>query len=341
MVRFKIFTIIFISIIISFPLYSQTYPIKKIDEFLKIGIDKIINQKYNQADSIFTLLKKSYPKLPLGNIYLAANEIARKFDLSEKFNDRLIINNLDEAEKISNSLIEQNEKNYIWDIYFLALTEGYKAYYKALDKNWLVAFDEGFNSISNFKRCINIDSAFYESYTALGTYIYWKSSKTEALNWLPFITDEKQKGISLLKIAIQNSSYNKYLAVNSLQWILIDEERYNEAAELSLHIISEYPDSRIFKWALARAYEDIDKRKSIAVYFEILNSYKKDNSLNNINHIILLHLIAQQYQQIGEISEALKLCKIILNIKLNDFEKDKLDNRIERVLDLEKELLRR
>ncbi len=104
-------------------------------------------------------------------------------------------------------------------------------------------------------------------------------------------------------------------------------------------LLTKYPNSRFFKWALARAYEDVDKRKSISVYNEILNSYNNNDNLNNINKIILIHLIAQQYQQLGEGDTALKLCNKILNTKLDDHEESKLEKRLERVKDLRKELL--
>ncbi|MCK7524852.1 MAG: hypothetical protein MZV64_48225 [Ignavibacteriales bacterium] len=49
-----------------------------------------------------------------------------------------------------------------------------------------------------------------------------------------------------------------------------------KVAELAL---KDHPKSRIFKWGLARAYENIDPVKSISLYQEILNSYP--NSLKS------------------------------------------------------------
>ena len=334
--RFKI--VLFL--LISLNIYGQTYPVKKVDWLLRKGIDNIINQKYAEAETTFTQLSTQYKNIPLGNIYLAAAEIAKSFDYTEDFDEDQIETNLDKAEDIANSLIDKDDYN-VWNIYFLALTQGYRAYYNALKENWLSAFDNGFNSVSNFEKCLDIDSTFFEAYAALGTYIYWKSRKTESLDWLPFVKDNKPEGISYLIKAVNKSSYNSYLAVNSLQWIYIDQKEYKKAIVLSDSIIAKYPHSRFFKWGLARSYEDVDKSKSISIYNEILNSYNNLSNINEINKITLKHLIAQQYDQIGEVGSALKLCNEILNTNLSDFEKSKLRKRLERVRNLRQELLAR
>ena len=58
-----------------------------------------------------------------------------------------------------------------------------------------------------------------------------------------------------------------------------------------------------------------------------------------MNEITLKHLIAQQYLKLGEKEKSLKLCNEILSIKnLNEFEHSKLDERLQRVKDLQKTL---
>ena len=47
--------------------------------------------------------------------------------------------------------------------------------------------------------------------------------------------------------------------------------------------------------------------------------------MNHFNEIVLKHLIAQQYEKMGEKVKALKLCNEIMGItKLSDFVKNKL-----------------
>jgi tetratricopeptide (TPR) repeat protein len=323
---------------LSLSIFAQSYPDKKVDDLLRKGIDKIINQNYDEAKTIFSELDKLRSDLPLGKIYLAATEIAQSYDYEIPYNHKLITSYLESAKDISQKLLEKDERN-LWNKYFLALTEGYIAYYDAIRGSWLQAISTGLSSISLFDDILESDSSFHDAYIAIGTYKYWESAKTEFLNWLPFIDDEKDLGIKLLSSAVKNSSYNYYLAVNSLLWIYIDRERYADAIELAEKALNKYPDSRIFRWGLARAYENINPQKSIKEYFNVFHSYPDTLKSNRINEVTLKHIIAQQYYKIGKKSDAKKLCEDILSIKnYSEYEKDKLESRLKRVQKLYKEL---
>lgn len=320
--------VLFFSAPISF---SQIYPDKVIDEQLRKGINHVVNHEYAQAKFIFEKLEKGYPDLPLGKIYLAAFEITYSYDFELPYNSKKIINLLNEAELLSERLIEK-DKNNKWNIYLFALTQGYKSYYQVLNESWFKAIETGLSSISAFEDCLENDPNFYEAWIAIGTYEYWKSRKTEMLSWIPFITDKKQFGIEKLNLAKDSSFYNKHIAIHSLIWIYIDQNKYQEAIELATQVLKKNPKSRIYKWGLARAYENIDARKSIAYYKEILKSYQNSGVKSNINEITLKHLIAQLYGRLGELADAKKLClEIIRTNDLNEFEREKLDERLDRV----------
>ncbi len=89
---------------------------------------------------------------------------------------------------------------------------------------------------------------------------------------------------------------------------------------------------------MARVCEETNIAKSIELYNQILTSYKHSCTINIYNSIILNHIIAQMYSKLNEKEKALKLCDEILSIKLTEKEKDKLENRLERVKKLKKEL---
>lgn len=338
LVRFKLVLIIFITT--GTILFGQSYPDRKVDELLRTGIDKIIQQDYLSAKKIFTELDSVRDDLPLGKIYLAATEIAMSFDLEIPFNHSYITQNLRKAESLSKELLKKNPDD-LWNKYFLALTEGYFSYYDAVRGSWLNAVSNAVNSISLFEEILEKDSSFHDAYIAIGTFKYWKSAKTEFLSWLPFVSDEKSTGIEYLNLAIRNSSYNYHLAVNSLIWIYIDRERFGDAIELATKALDRYPQSRIFRWGLARAYENINVETAIREYQKILKSYLEAGIPNRVNIVTLKHIIAQQYVKIGRRNEALKLCDEILSIRdFSDFEKEKLDSRLKRIKKLKEELIR-
>jgi len=337
LVHFKYFLLAFI--FFSWFSFAQKYPDEKIHTTLTQGIQEIIKHNYEAAHTKFEKLNSDYPNIPLGKIYLAAVEIARSYDYAEEFDDQLITNYLDEAEAQSEKLLVKDSQN-AWNKYFLALVKGYNAYYKALNESWIPAFTKGMSSVSDFEDCLEINPEFYESYIAIGAYKYWSSSKTEFINWLPFISDEKDKGIDYLKKSIKYSSYNSYLAAYSLIWIYIDQENYSNAEKVAEDALKKNPESRLFKWSLARVYEEIDKKRAINLYYEVLKSYPADGLKNHINEVVIKHIIAQLYYKLGQKENALQICNDILSIKdYSERVNDKLESRIERVKKLKRKIL--
>lgn len=330
----RIFIIIFIFFSNLFP---QNFPDSTVHFLLTSGINEIIKENYDDAEKIFINLNQSYPNLPLGKIYLAAVEITKSSDFDIPFNNDKIKKYLNDAKNLSEKLLKKNNTD-IWNIYFYALTKGYKAYFEALNQNYLSAFSDGLDSYNYFSKSLNIDSNFTEAFIAIGSYKYWKSKKTDFLNWLPFIQDEREIGINYLLKSISKPSYNFHLAVYSLIWIYIDNKESEKVINLFKQIDDNRLNSRFFMWALARAYEDIDKKMSTKIYLQILDSYKKEKNYNRVNEITLKHKIAQNYFRLGDKENTIKYCNDILSYKnLTSYEKDKLNERIKRVKKLKED----
>jgi tetratricopeptide (TPR) repeat protein len=336
------FKILFTFIFLINPLSvsAQVYPDQKVDSLLRSGIENIILHNYDSAAKTFIILEKEYPGIPFGKIYLAANEIARSYDLAEPFNSDFIKTKIKEAAELSEKLLNADNKN-IWNYYFLALAKGYEAYFEALNENWLSAFGTGITSVNIFEEILDMDPEFHDALIAIGTYKYWKSRKMNFLTWLPFISNEREEGVRLLEKTVRNGSYNTYLAANSLVWIYIDKGEFEKAIKTAEEALFNYPGSRIFNLGLARAYEDVDKQKTIDYYYSVLNSFSEKEKSNRYNEIVLKHHLAQQYARIGERAKAIQLCDEILAINnLTNFIKNKLGNRLERVQRLKTELSR-
>ncbi|HVO73569.1 MAG TPA: hypothetical protein VMT35_06075 [Ignavibacteriaceae bacterium] len=318
-------------------IHSQEYPQSEVHALLKSGIEAIVNQDYNEAAKIFSKLDLNYPKIPLGKIYSAAVEIAKAYDYGTDFNSGFINRNLEEASDAADELLKKDPDN-IWNIYFKGLAEGYTAYYNALQRDYLSALNNGYDAMTMFEKCLAADSSFYDAYTAIGVYRYWKSRKTEFLNWLPFIKDEREEGIKNLITSLHHFIYNEHLAANSLIWIYIDRKEFGKAIETADEMLKQHPASRQFKWALARANEGIDKGKAINIYYEILESYRKLNLPNRSQEITIMHIIAQQYSKMGNKEKALEICRQILNSNLSEETKEKLGGRFSRIEEMEKSL---
>ncbi len=332
------FKFIFIFLLISVFSFSQNHPDSRIDKTLRIGISEIVKQNYRNAEKIFRELDDDNPQIPLGKIYLAATLIAESYDYETPFDDNRITTLLNDAKKNSELLLNSNKKD-IWNKYYLALITGYQAYYEAIKGNLLKALSIGLNSYNLFDEILEQDSSFQDALIAVGTYKYWKSDKLEFLSWLPFIDDEREIGIKLLERSIKNNSYNSHLAIYSLIWILIHKKDFTNAKNLAEFALNKFPQSRVFKEAYARIYEEIDLNKSVQIYNQVLDSYENLELENRVRVITLKHKIAIQLQKADRKSQALKICDEILAINdLTKFEIDRLSERLERVKKMQNEL---
>ena len=313
---------------------GQIYPVKEVDSLLKAGIEKIILQDYPEAEKVFLSLNSNYPNLPFGEIFLAANEITRAIDYAEDMQEDFVDSLLESATEKTDLLLQEDDEN-LWNNYFEALIYGYKAYYHSISGNLVSAFADGVLSLRSFQKCLELNENFHEAYIALGTYNYWKSAQSKFFLWLPFVKDYREDGIELLERSIRSFSYHEHLAAFSLIWIYIDYGQSEKGVNLAEKMLGQYPESRFFRWALARAYQDIDKEKAIDVFKEILISVETLPNDNGFNKIVLKHKIAMLYFELGNYEKVLDLCNEVLDISLNSVElRERLSDRLDRVKEL-------
>ncbi|HOJ38657.1 MAG TPA: hypothetical protein PLI27_08045 [Ignavibacteriales bacterium] len=307
----------------------------ELDARLREGIKNLVNANYTQAYKIFDEIDKKNPGIPLGKLYLAALEITKCEDYGINFNVKYIESLLNGAIEQSNKILKE-KPNSIDGYYYQALANGYFGYFHSIEKNYFTAFKYGLNSLNQFEDCLKRDKKIYDSYIAIGSYKYWKSRK---MSWVPFVTDETAYGIDMLKKSLSSNAYNKHLALYSLIWVYIEEEKPKIAIKYAEDFLKDYPENRLVKLALARAYQDVNIDKSIELFKELLYFYQNNEySKNKYKEIVIMHKLAQLYQKKGKTSEAKNLCKTILNIKLDKQTEKRLEKRIQNVKELLEEL---
>lgn len=319
-------------------LFSQRHPNSQLDSVWRAGITYISEEKFDLATREFIKIEKSYPDLPVSRIYFAAIEMVKANDLGRSYPKDMIEAHLNVAEDKAKKLLAKNRGD-IWNNYFYALTKAYRAYFYALQEDWLSAFTNGLESINYFQKCLDMDQQFYESHIAIHSYNYWKTRKTEFLSWLPFVSGDTGPSVASLERYVHQVHYNQLLAMTSLQWIYIDRGEYRKAVALGEKVIEKYPGNRYFRWGIARAYEGYNRDMAVKVYLEVLASYNRQGIKSNINEITLKHKIAMNLNALGKKAEAKRYCEEILAVKnLNSYERDVLSDRLKRVQELYREL---
>jgi tetratricopeptide (TPR) repeat protein len=115
------------------------------------------------------------------------------------------------------------------------------------------------------------------------------------LLWLPFISDDRELGIRMLRTSVQKGNFNKFAAYSALIAILIDAERYEEARILASEALQFYPNNRVFLWGLSSTLRRWGrKEEAIVAYTALLNAILSDSHPNLFNELAcrsdILHL---------------------------------------------------
>jgi len=321
--------------------HAQRFPDERVHELLIAGNDLGLKQRYDEEYSKFEKIVQLRPESPVGYLYQAAVLEAKSTDYETEMEGEKLESLLDKAIELSRKMVERNDKDP-WGYYFLGIAFiSYANYHIRID-NWIRGANYGFKAKKEFERCIEVDSTFYDAYVGLGTFRYWRSRKTEPLNWLPFLGDDREEGIRFIKITIEKGTYNKYQAIHSLVWILIDAARYDEAITYSKKALEAYPTSRFFLWGLARAYENRDPKTARELYRELLNSVTSEKINNHYNEIVLHYIIAKLSYELGDYPTALKECQTVLSYNNLDADvKQRLEERMEHTKKLMNDVMKK
>lgn len=293
--------------------------------------EKIFKQNYDYVDKICEDWIKYESRNPLGYLFKAANLITRSIDYEDELNYDEIKKLLNECEKHS------SESNYFSVEVLKGLINSLKAYADYQRGDYLSAFINGYKATNFFSEELEKNPDSPEALIAIGIFKYWSSRKSEFLHWLPFIKDERETGINLIKKGLSKNSPFNFLGFHSLAWIYIDNKQPQEAIKICNKMIDDFEESRFFNWTLARSFEDIDLEKSVFYYKKTLRLIRKVK-MNGYNEVVILHILAQLDFKLGKYDSALSRINEIERVELSKYAKDRLEDRFKRIEKLKNQL---
>jgi len=220
-------------------------------------------------------------------------------------------------------------------LFYKGSAYGYRAFFQGNNGNFMAAVSNGIKSIGALNQTLEIDSTLYGAYLGIGVYKYWRYSRLKFISWLPFVPDDREEGIAMIKKAIASDSLSRYMAMHQLVYILLDYGRYEEAKHFAKKIVEKYPDSQFMWWANAHAYfksENFSEAK--ASYLKLSSLIMKDKD-RNISHLLKCkYKLALVYKELHDFKACKKQCESILEIS----EKIELTNNDEDLITLTTEL---
>ena len=220
-------------------------------------------------------------------------------------------------------------------LFYKGSAYGYRAFFQGNNGSFLSAISNGLKSVGSLNQTLEIDSSLYGAYLGIGVYKYWRYSRLKFISWLPFVPDDREEGITMIKLAIACDSLSRYMAMHQLVYILLDFGRYQEAIIFAEKVVEKYPDSQFMWWANAHAYfknQDFEKAKSS---YQRLSTLIMEDKSRNISHLLKCKFkLALVYKELGEFEECKKECDGILELS----EKVELNNSTEDIVSMTVEL---
>ncbi len=233
---------------------------------------EIYNDNFAGAESLLdSLCTTLSPPAPVCRMFRATIYQSHMMAAENDTLEHHLFAQLDSLEAAAGNMLENGDDSALaW--YYLGQAHAYRALYLGRSGKLLDAIGSGLKARSAYIRGYTHDSSFHDIALGLGSYRYWKSVKTEFINWTPLVKNEWREGIRLLKLAADSSEISREAARTSLLWVYINEGDYDAAIRLADRMRREYPEGLTFHWALGQAFFEMkDYRMASSVYQSILN----------------------------------------------------------------------
>jgi tetratricopeptide (TPR) repeat protein len=222
-----------------------------------------------------------------------------EYDKKEKFKS-----DAEQAIELAEDALKRGHDS-AWAYLTIGNAHAYIASLEAKDGSWWTAMRRGLKAKGAYLDALKVDPNLYDAYLGLGTYHYWKSAKTEFINWLPLVGDRKDDGVEELYLAVDSSLFSSDLALNSLVWIHLDRKKPAEALACAQRLHAKLPESRLVRWGLAFSNYSAGRFHEALDHFEaIITSLESDSTQNYFNLIECRYHRAQIYESVGDAEAA-------------------------------------
>ncbi len=267
---------------------------------LRHGISLTMTEHFDSARVVFGALVKHDPNDFAARLYLAGVDHAEMLDREEYDRKDKFKSDAEHAIELAEDALKRGHDS-AWAYLTIGNAHAYIASLEAKDGSWWTAMRRGLKAKGAYLDALKVDPNMYDAYLGLGTYHYWKSAKTEFINWLPLVGDRKDDGVEELHLAVDSSLFSSDLALNSLVWIHLDREQPDQALVCAQRLSVKYPSSRLVRWGLAFSNYSAGRFHEALDHFgAIIASLEADSTQNYFNLIECRFHRAEIYERVGQ-----------------------------------------
>lgn len=268
---------------------------QKIDSLLQRAVALTVTQQYAEALALTDSVIGLAPKEPVGFLFRAAVLQSRMLDYETFEDEKIFFKATGACRKLAQDKVARRPQD-AWAQFFLGSALGYEAFFLGKEQKYLEALHAGWQCLQHLEAALRRDPQLYDAYLGIGTYKYYRSKLSKNFSWLPFIEDERELGISMIRQAAAKGRYSRYAAINGLCWILLAENRPEEAAALVDSVLAFFPTSRFFLWGAAEAAYRLERYEEAGNHYtQILHSLQEEQRLTPYLEIATRTRLAKVY----------------------------------------------
>ncbi len=333
---FNVRPIVAICLLLAAPLAALDLDSTYLDQ-IRRGMDLAYSDRYAEAKTLFTSMIAADTNDYAAYFFLAASYHAEMID-AEDYTDKPIFFALIDTAIARAEVALEAEINPAWAALIIGNAHGYIAAFEGKEGSWWEAIKRGVKAKNKYLKVLEYEPDFYDAYLGLGNYHYWRSVKTEFINWMPFVPDRKEQGLRELVLVRDSSLFSATMAANSLLWIHVRGDRPAEAFETLQWLEQHYPNSRTVLWGEAFVNEMAGRyQQSIEAFGQLIAQIESKPS-NYFNLIECRFHRAQMFRLLGQRESALSELESLLSYHVGGEVRKRQEDRLEEAGKLLREL---
>jgi tetratricopeptide (TPR) repeat protein len=293
------------------------------------GVYANAQEDYRHAESLFVALSVAEPGHPMGplmhaatlNVEMVDNEV---YDRGSEF-----LRLLDTASARADRWLKEHPDD-AWVHCFKGHIYGYRAVWESRFGSWFVAMKRGLNARGAYHDALDRDSLLWDAFVGLGSYHYWKSARSEFINWLPVIVnDDKDKGLREMHVALERGHFVRGAAAAGLVAIQLHRKECDSALVLAREWQAVYRYGKAFWWGQAYALFGLQRwAEALDAWDSLRARVVADDGQGLINYVEIDWHRGMIYAALGDVERACAVMDTVLAYPVSDDERKRVKERL-------------
>lgn len=299
-------------------------------------VDIATNQRYEEAFLILDSLINIYPANPYGYMLRATTLSARTIDFEDDQDLDDILAACQNVEKLAPVFFNNPDSSAQCQLY-LGMATLYRSLVLLRQDQLLAMVRKLLQASENLKLAYKLDPTLWDVHYGLGMYQYQMSKHAGILRSIGLIADTREEGIEHIKIALEKGILTVNAARNSLAWIEMERENYDESIRISRENLTVFPGIRAFLWCLGKSLIYAEQwEESIPVFEQLLASVRSEEKNNFYNEIECLHKLTTANFELERWQDVVKYSDQVMSLSPSDKVKDKKSKDLSRIMKMRK-----